>query len=148
MSPTFVFEEPCVPSLILETAALTACADYWGGLLPEIHRFRFPNLRPLGEYDLACIAVLMNRTSAFKFYDATYSSVPFSMKIASLVGIYVRSESPLLHPDPWRIFGVGRQFVGPEFRLDSIWGVPSPAVSLAEELVYLSGLFYSEFYHR
>ena len=146
MSPTFVFEEPCVPSLLLATTVLTACSAYWNGLLPQIDRFKFSNLRPLNEYDLAWIAVMMNRTSAFNFYGTTYSFIPFLMKVASLVGIYIHSASPLLPPDSWHIFGVGRQFIGPEFRFDSIRDVPSPVVALAEELVYRSGLFYSGFY--
>ena len=146
MSTAFVFDEPCLPSLILTTTVLTACADYWNGLLPEIDRFRYPKLRPLNEYDLARIAILMNRTSAFRFYGVIYSFVPFLMKVASLVGIYIHARSPLPPPDDWHIFGAGRPFIGQEFRMGSTRDIPSPAVALSEELAYRSGLFYSGFF--
>ena len=110
-SPTFVFEEPCLPSLLLATTILTACADYWNGLLPEIDRFRFSHLRPLGEYDLAWIAILTNRTSAFRLNETAYSFTHFLMKVASLVGIYIHTRSPLSPPDEWNIFGAGRNLL-------------------------------------
>ena len=37
-------------------------------------------------------------------------------------------------------FGAVRQFIGQEFRMGSIWDLYSPAVDLADELVYRSGM--------
>ena len=146
MSPEFVFEEPCLPSVLIATTLLWGRADYWGGLLPQIDRLEYSHFRPLNEYDLARIAILMNRTSAFRLYETTYSFLPFIMKVASLVGIQISARSPISPPDAWHISSVGRQFILHGHVLDSIRNIPSSAVALSGESIYRSGRFCSGFY--
>ena len=147
-TPDFVFEEPCLPSIIVATTLLWSCADYWNGLLPEIDRLKHTHFRPLNEYDLAWVAVLMNRTSAFTLGGITYSLLPFMMKVASLAGIQISARAPISTPDEWHISGVGRQFIPQEHVLNSIRDVPSSVTALSEELVYRSGKFYSGFFSQ
>ena len=45
-SPTFVFEGACLPSVLLATTLLTGCAEYRGGLLPQIERLRHHTYAP------------------------------------------------------------------------------------------------------
>ena len=47
-----------------------------GGLLPKIDRLRRSHFRPVAEYDLEWVAVLMYRASAFKLFDTTYPFLP------------------------------------------------------------------------
>ena len=82
MSPEFVIEEPCLPSILVDTTLLWGCADYWSGMLLKIDRLKYSHIRPLGEYDMARIANSMNRTSVFRINETTYSSLPFIMKLS------------------------------------------------------------------
>ena len=105
MSPTFVYEERCLHSALLATTALAGCADYWVGLIPPIERFEFPRFRPLGEYGMELVAILMYRTSSSGLFGATYSLRPRLVKFASLVGIQIGARG---HPSRLRETGASQ----------------------------------------
>ena len=132
MPPTFVYEELCLHAALLSTTALAGCADYWVGLIPPIERFEFPRFRPLGEYGMEMVAILMYRTSSSRLFDATYSLRPRIVKFASLVCMQIGARPPLSPPGDWRVSRVRRQFAHPDHVLAAIRSILSPSVPLSE----------------
>ena len=76
MSPAFVFEEPCLPSIVIAPTLLWGFGDYWNGLLPDVDRLKHSHVRPLEEHDISRIAILMNRPSAFLLWGGVGKPIP------------------------------------------------------------------------